>query len=98
MSVAGHGDGIATSHGLEGSARARTSHRAPAGPTAPAPTGTGSGNGGDGATGGGTGGFGGAAALGSQTFVDVPSATVALRTFARSRAPEPFLLLLEQPG
>jgi hypothetical protein len=85
------------SHGLEGSVR--TSDRSPDGPVAPVPTGgAGYGNGGEGATGGGAGGFSGAAERCSQTAVYVPRATVALRAFARSLAPEPFLLLLERPG
>ena len=96
MFVAGLGDSSPASHGLQGPAR--TPNPAPNGPTAPVPVGAGPGNGGDGATGGGAGGFAGAAALDSQTFVNAPSVTFTLRSFALSRAPEPFLLLLERPG
>ena len=84
------------SRGLKGSRG--TSYRAPGDPTAPVPTGVGTGSGGEGATGGGAGGFSGAAELNAHMVVHVPSATLGLRTFARSRAPEPFLLLLERPG
>jgi hypothetical protein len=72
--------------------------RKPARPTAPIPTGAAPGNGGEGATGGAVGGFSGAAESHSQTVVYVPGVMVALRTFARDRAPEPFVLLLERPG
>ncbi len=72
--------------------------REPARPTAPIPTGAAPGNGGEGATGGAAGGFSGAAESHSQTVVYVPGVMLALRTFARDRAPEPFVLLLERPG
>jgi hypothetical protein len=72
--------------------------REPARPTAPIPTGAAPGNGGEGATGGAVGGFSGAAESHSQTVVYVPGVMLALRTFARDRAPEPFVLLLERPG
>jgi hypothetical protein len=75
-----------------------TRDREPGGPTAPVPTGVGIGNGGEGATGAGVGGSPGAAAACSQTVLYVPSVTMALRTFALSRAPEPVLLLPERPG
>ncbi|MFZ0970606.1 MAG: hypothetical protein WAN22_00170, partial [Solirubrobacteraceae bacterium] len=87
-SLAPHGHAASTGAGDRKAAR----------PTPPIPTGAAPGNGGEGATGGAVGGFSGAAESHSQTLVYVPGVMLALRTFARDRAPEPFVLLLERPG
>ena len=96
--VAGLGDSFPGSHGLRGPAR--TPNPAPNGPTAPVPVGAGPGNGGDlpvppVAS---PAGLPAQRRSISQTFVNAPSVTLTLRSFALSRAPEPFLLLLERPG
>jgi len=95
-SVTGLRNGAQPRHGLNGTAR--TADRAPAAPVAPLPGGIGFGNGGEAAAGAGAGGVSGAAEACSQTVVNVQSVTLALQAFARSRAPEPLLLLPKRPG